>query len=254
MSEEIYLKSNVPVFEAIYGEGFISLGGEVATLKMFKHEEVANNTLLDIGFGIGGMAHLLASKFNSRVLGVEVHSWMPDYARETAPKLQKSQFDFATYTTSGEIPFLDGSVDLAYSKGVLTNVKDKRSLFKEVNRLLKSNGKICLIDWLVPASKGPMSETLPMGDASHKETESTYKYLLQQAGFSEIYFEDVSEEYLGYVRNLDEKLRSRDHQEQYTNIINDNLRIQLIESNQILMASIENGQQLSVKIKANKSE
>ena len=40
MSDKVYIKSNVPVFEAIYGKGFISLGSKTATLKMFDKEEV----------------------------------------------------------------------------------------------------------------------------------------------------------------------------------------------------------------------
>jgi len=250
----IYLKSNVPVFEAIYGKGFISLGDEIATFKMFDGEDVSNKALLDIGFGIGGMAHLLALRFNARVYGIEAHSWMADYAKETAPKSHKSQLDFATYDNQGAIPFLNDSIDLAYSKGVLTNVKDKRALFKEVFRLLKLDGKICLVDWLVPESKGPISETLPMGDASHKETESTYRDFLHGTGFINISFEDVSEEYLGYVKELDKRLRSFEHQKLYSNLIDENLRKKLIESNQILMGNIENREQISMKIRAKKNE
>lgn len=108
------------------------------------------------------------------------------------------------------MPFSNSSIDLAYSKGVLTNVKDKSSLFKEVVRLLKRGGSICLIDWLVPESKGQSFETLSMGDFSYKETESSYRDLLHRVGFSDISFEDVSSEYLGYVKALERRLCSSD--------------------------------------------
>jgi len=60
--DEIYRLENVPVFEAIYGKGLISLGGYDAAEQMFDGLELNGEHLLDIGSGIGGIAHHLAAK------------------------------------------------------------------------------------------------------------------------------------------------------------------------------------------------
>ena len=89
-----------------------------------------------------------------------------------------------------------------------------------------------------------------MGDLSHKEMVSTYRSLLRETGFSDIEFEDVSKEYLGYVKALDVKLRSEEHRSKFLDIIDSNLRRDLIESNVVLLNSIEQKWQMSMRIRA----
>lgn len=252
MSDEIYVKTNIPVFEAVYEKGFISLGGSEAALKIFENLDLKNKHLLDIGFGIGGMAHVLASKYHSRVTGIELQEWMCDYAYESASQSIQNLLSFYTYKEDGSFPIESESIDLAYSKGVLTNIEDKASLFLEVHRVLKKGAQICFVDWLVPDSQGAQSEILHMGDASHKECPSTYKKLLTECGFKNLSFEDVSEEYLAYVRDLDEKLRSSKHKQLFKEVLDSDLRKELITSNQKLMSSIESGVLKSMRIRGRK--
>ncbi len=99
--DDIYQLKNVPQFEAIYGKGLISLGGYAAVNQMVDGLDLYQKDLLDIGFGIGGMAHYLASKFDARVTGLEVQSWMVDYATQVTPNQVKGQVDFLTYDDQG---------------------------------------------------------------------------------------------------------------------------------------------------------
>ena len=75
-NDEIYKKENVALFEAIYGSGLISLGSLAAVDQMFQGMDLHKKHLLDIGFGLGGMAHYLAQKEEAFVTGLEVHPWM----------------------------------------------------------------------------------------------------------------------------------------------------------------------------------
>ena len=63
MNDEIYTLKNVPLFEAMYGTGLISLGGYEAVDAMFKGIDLRSKKILDIGSGIGGMAHYLSKKY-----------------------------------------------------------------------------------------------------------------------------------------------------------------------------------------------
>ena len=76
---------------------------------MFKGIELHNKHLLDIGFGIGGMAHYLAEQEQAFVTGVEVHKWMTEHALSSAPEKLKNKLRFLTYSSDGIIPPQAGS-------------------------------------------------------------------------------------------------------------------------------------------------
>ena len=246
-SDEIYTKENVPLFEAVYGPGLISLGGIAAVDQMFQGFALRDKHLLDIGFGIGGMAHYLAEK-GAFVTGVEVHAWMTEYAISKAPEKLKNRLRFLTYAPDGTIPLHASSIDLVYSKGVLTNVSDKKSLFTEIARVLKPGGQICFVDWLVPENDGPSSHRLRLGDMSYKETRSTYETLLHSCGIHSLEFLDWTASYLGYARDLGKKLSSQDHRDAYQKIIDSSLRNEILKANEDLIASMESGSQISMRI------
>ncbi len=252
MSNDTYTEENVPLFEAIYGKGLISLGGFEAIDNMFHDVDLHAKTILDIGSGIGGMVYHLCQKYHCKAIGLEIRQWMAEYATKHAPHDLKNYLTFISYNPDGAIPLSDHSIDVCCSKGVLTNVEDKLKLFKECHRVLQDNGLMVLIDWLVPASLGPKYERLRLGDMSFKETESGYTHILENAGFKTIRFIDKSHEYLNYVHKLDRMYHSQEHIKTFANIISDELRTNLIQANNDLKASIESGQQLSMLILASK--
>ncbi len=247
--DEIYQLKNVPTFEAIYGKGLISLGGYAAVDHMVGLD-LHQKHVLDIGFGIGGMAHYLASKFDARVTGLEVQPWMVDYATQVTPDQVKGRVRFLTYDDQGHIPMPSSCVDMAYSKGVFTNIEDKRSLLKEIARVLRPAGQLCLIDWLAPPESGSTTDQLSMGQMSYKETAGTYRQILSDCGFEKIECLDVSQAYLIYVQDLMNTLSAPEHIEQYGHVIGDELRQEILDSHANLLHGIESGQQLSFRIRA----
>lgn len=252
MSDDSYVKKNVPLFEAIYGKGLISLGGYQAVDQMFFGLGLKDKQILDVGSGIGGMAYYLVEQYDCQVIGLEIRPWMADYAMTYAPQNIKNKLMFITYNPDGTIPISTQSIDLCYSKGVLTNVEKKLELFQEIHRILKNKGQIVFIDWLVPDATGPKYECLRLGDMSFKETQSSYTQLLKKSGFNNIKFIDKSKEYLEYVNQLDILYHSSEHRKTYASIISGSLRDDLIQSNIDLKKSIESGEQLSMLILADK--
>jgi phosphoethanolamine N-methyltransferase len=252
MSNDTYVEENVPLFEAIYGTGLLSLGGFDAINKMFANSYLKDKQILDVGSGIGGMAYYLAEQYHCKVIGLEIHQWMANYATTHAPKNIKDNLEFISYPPDGSILVSDQSIDICCSKGVLTNVEKKLELFKELHRILKNQGQIVFIDWLVPELTGPKYERLRLGDMSFKETQSSYTQILEKAGFKNIQFIDKSKEYLEYVKQLDAMYHSSEHKKTYNNIISESLRDELILANIDLKSSIESGQQLSMLILADK--
>ncbi len=141
-------------------------------------------------------------------------------------------------------------IDIAYSKGVFTNIEDKRNLLKEIARVLRPEGQICLIDWLAPPESGYTTDQLSMGQMSYKETEGTYRQILSDCGFEQIECQDVSQEYLVYVRDLINALSAPEHIERYGDILREELRKEILDSHANLLNLVESGQQLSARIRA----
>jgi ubiquinone/menaquinone biosynthesis C-methylase UbiE len=246
ISAEIYSEENIPLYEAMYGPGLISLGGYEAIDDMVKGMDIEGKQILDVGAGIGGMAHYLAQKYQAFVTGLEIYSWMATYAMNHAPDAIKNKVNFITYTDDGLIPLPSQTIDVICSKGVLTNIPDKRPLFHELYRLLKPSGQICFMDWVVPEEMGPQHKTFPWGEVSAKETESSYAQLLADCGFVNITFEDESEAYLRHAQKLESTLTS----DNFKNLTDADLQELLMTSNTKLIHDIESGNQLSVRIRA----
>ena len=252
MPESIYLQKNAPIFEAIYGKGFISLGGAQAVHRLFDSVNIKNKLVLDIGCGLGGMLQLLASKYGARGVGLDIHPWMSQYVSEASPALIKERLRFLSYVPGEAFPIEDESIDLATSKGVFTNIKDKRAVFSEIKRVLKPAGELLFVDWLVKDSVGQEVTVLDHGEPSFKESKSSYLALLNDLGFNEISFENASKEYLGYIVQLDKLYKSKDHRQAYLTIIDDKLRHMLIQANEKLLESVKREMVYSYKIRASK--
>lgn len=248
--EEFYRRENVPVFEAVHGKGLISLGGFEAIDEMFAGMELQQQKLLDIGFGIGGVAFYLAGERDAQVWGLEVHEWMVGYANQSTREELNGKVEFLTYDQLGKIPLPDASIDLVYSKGVLAYVEDKEGLFEEVVRVLRPDGQICLIDWLSPPDVGKVSNRLPHGEILHKETVSSYEEMLVACGFSCIEFLDLNQSYLTCVQDLLARLNDPANIEQFHDVLSGDLREDIIDTYTKTAQSIEDRTQISCRIQA----
>lgn len=250
---EIYTLENIPIFESLYGNGLISLGGYTAVDRMFADMDLTGKHLLDVGSGLGGMATYLANKHNCYVTGLDIYPWMAEYAASQVKGKLPEQLEFVTYSPNFTFPLPACSFDLIYSKGVLTNVKEKDFLLGEISRTLKTHGEICLIDWLVPTNSAKKQKTLLTGEASYKESTKSYSKLLEDRGFEGIHFDDLTKEYLTYAEEHHEALSSPKHRKRHKEILNDSLREVLLKANEDLIENIRSGDQLSMRIRARKT-
>lgn len=191
-----YQPDSVPLFEAIYGQNLISLGGLAAIDNMFSDLNIGGLKALDLGFGLGGVAFYLVEKYKMNIAGIEIHPWMVQYAKDHAPENIAHNLEFDTYTAKGDLPYKPETFDLVYSKGVLNHVADKGSLFKQVNSVLKPNGLFVIADWIFPQVTTDSSAPLVC------ETKQSYERILISTGFGEIDFRDDSKIFLGYTKEL----------------------------------------------------
>lgn len=242
-TNDIYILKDVPLYEALYGSKLISLGGLAAIDNMFSDINLTNLKLLDIGFGLGGVAFYLAQKYHLDVSGVEVHPWMVEYALQHSPKAIAHLLKFAVYNAAGEIPFDAGSFDLVYSKGVLNHVHDKLPLFLQINKVIKTSGLFVIADWIYPEYK---KDSEPLA----KESLTTYRNVLEEAGFININFRDDSSIFLEYVQTFLENISKR--KEFIIKEFGEEMLVEILKNHQELLEEIETGRKMAVRIKASK--
>lgn len=194
--DDPYKPVNVPLYESIYGKNLISLGGLAAIDNMFSDLNLTELTVLDLGFGLGGVAFYLAEKFQMNIFGIEIHPWMVQYAKDHTPKNLSSQLEFDTYDEDGKLPCKSETFDMVYSKGVLNHVPYKENLFHQVNAVLKPGGLFVIADWIFPEIISDSTTPLVC------ETKESYQQILHTCGFNEIKFRDDSKLFLGYTKEL----------------------------------------------------
>jgi ubiquinone/menaquinone biosynthesis C-methylase UbiE len=239
-----YCIENIPLFEALYGENLISLGGTPAIKNMLTGLDLELNGLkaLDLGFGLGGVAYYLARTYQMQITGIEIYPWMVKHASDNTPAELTHLLEFDTYNADNKIVCENDSFDLIYSKGVLNHVRDKSDLFLQVNALLKDDGLFAITDWIYPYLKS--DSTLVY------ETQETYEKVLTDSGFTNITFRNDSETFLGYTYSFLKNLMDKRNYIEET--FNKELFATILKQHQDLAEDIKNKRKIAVRIVARK--
>ena len=96
--------------------------------------------IVDLGSGTGRFTTALSEAFAAQVLGVEPAANMraTAEAKSHPPTLRFVQGD------AGGIPLDDGVADLVFMSQVLHHLEDAPKALREIRRVLKSNGNLCV--------------------------------------------------------------------------------------------------------------
>ena len=101
------------------------------------------NIVVDLGSGAGIDVFLAANivKESGRVIGIDMTENMLYKARENAEKHGYKNVEFRQGDIEQRIPVEDNSVDVVISNCVINLTTNKENTFKEIHRILKSEGK-----------------------------------------------------------------------------------------------------------------
>lgn len=122
-------------------------------------------SLLDVGCGLGGPCRMLAEEYNCRVTGIDLGR---EYIR-TAKELSKLvKLDDKTTFVQGDaanLPFGDESFDVVWTQHVQMNIPDKKKLYSEIDRVLKTRGRFLYYD-IFKNSDAEISYPMPWAGTS----------------------------------------------------------------------------------------
>jgi ubiquinone/menaquinone biosynthesis C-methylase UbiE len=112
-----------------------------------------DETVLDLGCGIGSDVFLAADKFldKGRVIGLDKNPERIQTAREKATESHYTNVEFCVGTVEN-LPFDNSSIDVVISNCVINYSIDKLAVFKEIRRILKSKGRFIISDLVIEGS------------------------------------------------------------------------------------------------------
>jgi len=173
----------------------------------------AGETVLDLGSG-GGIDVFLASEkvgAKGRVIGVDMTKEMIEKSKHTAEKYGYSNVEFRLGEIE-DLPVEDKSVDVVISNCVINLSPDKKKVFQEAYRVLRSKGRILISD-LVTEGRLPSTvrKSLDAWAACIAGAMDKKEYLrtIEEAGFKKVkivsessYELDVSEKLTGRITSV----------------------------------------------------
>lgn len=149
----------VTLLETLWGEGYLSPGGDEETARVLDGIELNGKRVLDIGCGTGGCAFFIAGQGAARVTGIDVEPTVIKEAHRQAGVRGLSDRVRFEVVTPGPLTLAYHSIDVVFSKDAIVHVPDKAAIFAEVFRVLAPGGQLAISDWMLGAD-GPMSDDL----------------------------------------------------------------------------------------------
>jgi ubiquinone/menaquinone biosynthesis C-methylase UbiE len=161
--------------------------------------------VLDLGSGAGFDCFLAANKVgpSGKVIGVDMTPEMLRKARENAKKAGYTNVEFR-HGEIEKLPVEDTSVDVVISNCVINLSPDKKKVFEETFRVLKSGGRLAVSDIVLLKDlpeKIKNSVEAYIGCISGAILKNRYLQLLKDAGFIDITVTNESAYQLDVVIN-----------------------------------------------------
>jgi ubiquinone/menaquinone biosynthesis C-methylase UbiE len=146
----------------------------------------AEKHVLDVGCGLGGAARFVASRYRSRVTGIDLTSEYVETGNALCKWVGLDQRISLHQGSALAMPFADSSFDGAYMLHVGMNIVDKEKLALEVARVLRPGSLFGIYD-VMRTGPGELAYPVPWAtspDLSAVAEPERYKEALQAAGFA----------------------------------------------------------------------
>lgn len=160
--------------------------------------------VLDVGCGLGGAARFAATRYGSRITGIDLTA---EYVETGRVLTQWLGLDDRVSLQTGSalaLPFSDAVFDAAYMLHVGMNIADKAALCAEIARVLRPGARFGIYD-VMRIGDGALAYPVPWAasaDLCAVATPADYKQALGSAGFELVHERDRREFALAHFNEL----------------------------------------------------
>ena len=181
------------------------VGGFEATEKLAELLSPSQGSyVLDVGSGLGGASRYLAANYGCRVVGIDITEEYCGVASKLAKHIGLQ--DLVEYRVGDvrNLPFSDESFDVVWTQRVSMNIAEKPQLYAGIFRVLKAGGRFAAHDVFQGAS-GPILFPVPWArtaSISYLQTSDAMRKTIEDAGFSLMVWNDVTESALQFLDGM----------------------------------------------------
>ena len=165
------------------------IGGREATEAFLDQLGLSpENSVLDVGCGIGGSSRFVAERYGSRVTGIDLTEEFVETGRALCAWVGLAERITLDQGSATAMPYGEVSFDKAFMLHVGMNIPDKAGLFAELHRVLRPGGVLGVYD-VMRIGEGDLSYPVPW--ATTAETNALarpedYDRAMAEAGFEPV--------------------------------------------------------------------
>jgi SAM-dependent methyltransferase len=171
--------------------------GALATSRLIALANIkSGSSVLDVGSGIGGPARAIALATGSRVVGLDLSTEYCEIARTLTQMVGLDRLVGFRQGDATKLPFESSSFDTVWTQHVAMNIEDRLSMYSEMFRVLRPNGKVAIYD-AVKIGDPELFYPVPWAATpkdNHFITAAETRLWLEDAGFVVVEWIDLTED------------------------------------------------------------
>jgi predicted O-methyltransferase YrrM len=139
--------------------------GRAATLTLAERAGLSvGERVLDVGAGIGGPARVLARHFGAHVSALDPTERFCGLGEALTRRAGLADRVSFSRGEGCDMPFADGTFDLALTQAVWPSIADKPAVLREIHRVLRRGGRLAIFEAVTGPGPGELTYPLPWAD------------------------------------------------------------------------------------------
>ena len=179
----------------------LHIGGKLATRALANKAGLhAGSLVMDVGSGLGGPARTIATEFDLNGICLDITEAFCRMAQLLTKSVKMAETVDFLNGDALQMPFKPEVFDAIWSQHCSMNIPDKDRLYSEYHRILKKGGRLLIHD-VVAGSQSPICFPVPWAhdqSLSFLVSESDLRNQVKRVGFSEVFWQDISQNALDW--------------------------------------------------------